>query len=154
MIRRPPRSTLFPYTTLFRSEFGADLPVENGAGRVPVVQDGHGGAVPDHRAALGAPLVLQLVLGFAVAGAFHEAEGCREVGAELEVATHVVDVAPVALQLGQGTESRNQRAVLQLAVLAPDQLADQRPALPEPQPAVERVHPVDAPQIGRASCRE
>src|SRR4051812_37383326 len=23
MIRRPPRSTLFPYTTLFRSEFGA-----------------------------------------------------------------------------------------------------------------------------------
>src|SRR3712207_6330004 len=28
MIRRPPRSTLFPYTTLFRSEFGA------GAGRV------------------------------------------------------------------------------------------------------------------------
>src|SRR5258705_9298789 len=25
MIRRPPRSTLFPYTTLFRSAFGADL---------------------------------------------------------------------------------------------------------------------------------
>src|SRR2546428_5542493 len=25
MIRRPPRSTLFPYTTLFRSRFGADL---------------------------------------------------------------------------------------------------------------------------------
>src|SRR2546422_3990664 len=25
MIRRPPRSTLFPYTTLFRSERGADL---------------------------------------------------------------------------------------------------------------------------------
>src|SRR5256885_8656039 len=25
MIRRPPRSTLFPYTTLFRSEGGADL---------------------------------------------------------------------------------------------------------------------------------
>src|SRR5258708_20711992 len=24
MIRRPPRSTLFPYTTLFRSEFAAD----------------------------------------------------------------------------------------------------------------------------------
>src|SRR3712207_7520679 len=24
MIRRPPRSTLFPYTTLFRSDFGAD----------------------------------------------------------------------------------------------------------------------------------
>src|SRR2546429_7102440 len=25
MIRRPPRSTLFPYTTLFRSELGANL---------------------------------------------------------------------------------------------------------------------------------
>src|SRR2546430_13722831 len=24
MIRRPPRSTLFPYTTLFRSKFGTD----------------------------------------------------------------------------------------------------------------------------------
>src|SRR2546422_334922 len=26
MIRRPPRSTLFPYTTLFRSNIHADLP--------------------------------------------------------------------------------------------------------------------------------
>src|SRR5258708_9107713 len=25
MIRRPPRSTLFPYTTLFRSQFGLDM---------------------------------------------------------------------------------------------------------------------------------
>src|SRR3712207_8076003 len=28
MIRRPPRSTLFPYTTLFRSELGAEERVE------------------------------------------------------------------------------------------------------------------------------
>src|SRR3712207_8652840 len=27
MIRRPPRSTLFPYTTLFRSSQAADVPV-------------------------------------------------------------------------------------------------------------------------------
>src|SRR3712207_5022477 len=27
MIRRPPRSTLFPYTTLFRSALGEDAPV-------------------------------------------------------------------------------------------------------------------------------
>src|SRR2546428_9511974 len=27
MIRRPPRSTLFPYTTLFRSELSFELPV-------------------------------------------------------------------------------------------------------------------------------
>src|SRR3712207_7323085 len=26
MIRRPPRSTLFPYTTLFRSVFGVEVP--------------------------------------------------------------------------------------------------------------------------------
>src|SRR5256885_9809932 len=28
MIRRPPRSTLFPYTTLFRSQFGPRVPAE------------------------------------------------------------------------------------------------------------------------------
>src|SRR2546430_8759029 len=28
MIRRPPRSTLFPYTTLFRSTKGADTPYQ------------------------------------------------------------------------------------------------------------------------------
>src|SRR5256885_15233537 len=33
MIRRPPRSTLFPYTTLFRSEYRACLQVE-GCGAV------------------------------------------------------------------------------------------------------------------------
>src|SRR2546427_4955510 len=35
MIRRPPRSTLFPYTTLFRSHNAADRPGE-GAGSVDV----------------------------------------------------------------------------------------------------------------------
>src|SRR2546430_12692008 len=30
MIRRPPRSTLFPYTTLFRSVFGTDYPTPDG----------------------------------------------------------------------------------------------------------------------------
>src|SRR5258708_13036504 len=32
MIRRPPRSTLFPYTTLFRSLFGAEIQLLNGYG--------------------------------------------------------------------------------------------------------------------------
>src|SRR2546428_8384046 len=41
MIRRPPRSTLFPYTTLFRSRFwavscGADHPAVPPAGRTPL----------------------------------------------------------------------------------------------------------------------
>src|SRR3989442_4224589 len=43
MIRRPPRSTLFPYTTLFRSNFSTDVamhdidskPRENGNGKAP-----------------------------------------------------------------------------------------------------------------------
>src|SRR3989440_12057913 len=39
MIRRPPRSTLFPYTTLFRSREGA----------------GHAGALPGPRASVLAP---------------------------------------------------------------------------------------------------
>src|SRR2546422_11706922 len=34
MIRRPPRSTLFPYTTLFRSERVAPLRADHGAERV------------------------------------------------------------------------------------------------------------------------
>src|SRR2546429_9775603 len=34
MIRRPPRSTLFPYTTLFRSHAGRALPGPESGGRV------------------------------------------------------------------------------------------------------------------------
>src|SRR2546426_5031364 len=34
MIRRPPRSTLFPYTTLFRSLVGAHVRLEGIGGRV------------------------------------------------------------------------------------------------------------------------
>src|SRR5256886_9015699 len=42
MIRRPPRSTLFPYTTLFRSPHAAEL-----------LQDGHGLFRIAHQGALG-----------------------------------------------------------------------------------------------------
>src|SRR5260370_29685571 len=35
MIRRPPRSTLFPYTTLFRSARGAGVGSAEGAGSPP-----------------------------------------------------------------------------------------------------------------------
>src|SRR2546422_7733425 len=39
MIRRPPRSTLFPYTTLFRSEIAVNYLVEQfGAERASVVE--------------------------------------------------------------------------------------------------------------------
>src|SRR3712207_8148003 len=55
MIRRPPRSTLFPYTTLFRSVAGGDDLVHDGGGAAPGVQSGGveaGGQVvgdPQHR---------------------------------------------------------------------------------------------------------
>src|SRR3712207_6975701 len=41
MIRRPPRSTLFPYTTLFRSRDGAQVPGRHGdvLGQPPVGVD-------------------------------------------------------------------------------------------------------------------
>src|SRR5256885_12363452 len=43
MIRRPPRSTLFPYTTLFRSPQNASAPV-NGANPAPQAADGQNAA--------------------------------------------------------------------------------------------------------------
>src|SRR2546426_6998224 len=39
MIRRPPRSTLFPYTTLFRSLAGPVVRLHMGAVRVDLVSD-------------------------------------------------------------------------------------------------------------------
>src|SRR5256885_16212077 len=43
MIRRPPRSTLFPYTTLFRSPQNASAPV-NGPNPAPQAADGQNAA--------------------------------------------------------------------------------------------------------------
>src|SRR5256885_7629675 len=42
MIRRPPRSTLFPYTTLFRSVGRAATSAEVAARDVDISPDGHG----------------------------------------------------------------------------------------------------------------
>src|SRR5687768_18372013 len=53
MIRRPPRSTLFPYTTLFRSSFGSDgspsslaSPSESTDATFPSAPVGDGSALP------------------------------------------------------------------------------------------------------------
>src|SRR4051794_41504240 len=58
MIRRPPRSTLFPYTTLFRSLMGLIKPT---AGRITVF---------GHEAAAGAPVLSRL-------GSFVEGTGLQ-----------------------------------------------------------------------------
>src|SRR2546430_8388819 len=42
MIRRPPRSTLFPYTTLFRSDFIAGVVSVNAGGNSFIIQGPHG----------------------------------------------------------------------------------------------------------------
>src|SRR2546430_9804778 len=47
MIRRPPRSTLFPYTTLFRSQLDAD------AGAAGRIRGGIAGSVPAHPRRMG-----------------------------------------------------------------------------------------------------
>src|SRR5258708_35531866 len=45
MIRRPPRSTLFPYTTLFRSHYQIELPPRADGTRRPPLR--HGGFATD-----------------------------------------------------------------------------------------------------------
>src|SRR5690242_20894346 len=37
MIRRPPSSTLFPYTTLFRSELGVDISIASSVDKVEIL---------------------------------------------------------------------------------------------------------------------
>src|SRR5256885_2923971 len=51
MIRRPPRSTLFPYTTLFRSQQGAEPRLPLFPGPRPAAAGAHGGV---HRPGTGA----------------------------------------------------------------------------------------------------
>src|SRR3712207_9060778 len=55
MIRRPPRSTLFPYTTLFRSTArpGCRL-LRDGPGRLDVVDRGDESRIAERPAAVGA----------------------------------------------------------------------------------------------------
>src|SRR2546426_2329132 len=50
MIRRPPRSTLFPYTTLFRSHLRHPIRCECSGRARPPENDSHG-ARPEHLAA-------------------------------------------------------------------------------------------------------
>src|SRR3712207_7010419 len=53
MIRRPPRSTLFPYTTLFRS-VSSDEPVE-GVDAPTIVESGYDVTVPNWRGVMAPP---------------------------------------------------------------------------------------------------
>src|SRR5437879_8237392 len=79
MTRRPPSSTLFPYTTLFRSRGGAGAAVDRPAGAAVGVVDRHAGCRVGDRgdvglhalgaAGVGLPARLGVVGGAAGAGA-------------------------------------------------------------------------------------
>src|SRR5437762_7827031 len=56
MIRRPPRSTLFPYTTLFRSDDAIDLGALGGVG--PQIADAARGRSEEHTSELQSPMYL------------------------------------------------------------------------------------------------
>src|SRR5438874_5251744 len=60
MMRRPPRSTLFPYTTLFRSRRGVMLTAD--VGRM-AIQAATAALLPSHTARIWEPIVLQAFAG-------------------------------------------------------------------------------------------
>src|SRR5258708_30542356 len=64
MIRRPPRSTLFPYTTLFRSPFSPGGVPGAPAGRVYILPSTDGPRSEEHTSELQSPdhLVCRLLL--------------------------------------------------------------------------------------------
>src|SRR5436189_4133817 len=59
MIPRPPRSTLFPYTTLFRSKVRGDLPLEAAdAEALPAKDRGDAPRSEEHTSELQSPMYL------------------------------------------------------------------------------------------------
>src|SRR3712207_8879016 len=61
MIRRPPRSTLFPYTTLFRSDFDGLVVTTGGTGFAPRDQTPEGTRLAIEREAPGLAEAMRLV---------------------------------------------------------------------------------------------
>src|SRR5437762_6819454 len=59
MIRRPPRSTLFPYTTLFRSAFPTGVPAPGDpAARISVIARAPSSRSEEHTSELQSPMYL------------------------------------------------------------------------------------------------
>src|SRR5258708_15092356 len=81
MIRRPPRSTLFPYTTLFRSD------LEGAGGVVDIADDGEDAAVAGDAAAWFRVAGAGLRVGFGDE-VFEDGEEGLEVGARLSQRGH------------------------------------------------------------------
>src|SRR5439155_13788172 len=123
---------------------GGKLAVELPAGRIPDVGHRRSRTVRQHDPALRPPLVLHLLLQLPDPDALDEAQRHRKLRVELDVAALVVEVTSFALQCSECTESPYTGGVVQLARLAPHQLAGEGPVLAELQPAVEREHAGEA----------
>src|SRR5258708_22035932 len=101
MIRRPPRSTLFPYTTLFRSlGVGTVAMVSQAVGRKDQAEANH---VFNQAVLIAAAcMVLSLVVGYAVADSYRSEEHTSELQSPdhlvcrllLEKKKHTVDAHP------------------------------------------------------------
>src|SRR5256886_5302939 len=110
MIRRPPRSTLFPYTTLFRSLFrrvagrGEDIAAEVGAQHAAPLRPGVWAYLPSlGRAALITAVVSALAMAVAVVVGFvlvsGRGYGPAPVRAVMTAYVEVIRGTPVLLQL-------------------------------------------------------
>src|SRR5256886_14835738 len=163
MIRRPPRSTLFPYTTLFRSPDArqrARAAVEADERRVIGVEIGADARVHARRPAAGA-LDLAALAGEPVHVGGRSAEIGNDAGEARHLVAHRLDLAQhgifraalddAALVLGDGAEG----AAAEAAALDRDREADHLVS-GNVRLAVARVRcaAVGALEIGRASCRE
>src|SRR3989441_7326202 len=108
MIRRPPRSTLFPYTTLFRSPDSSVLQTSY-AGRAISVTDEGNGSVSVQRVsqtdALGRLTSVCEVSSAAVIGAVPAACG-QDISASGFLTTYQYDALNNLTQVSQGAETR------------------------------------------------
>src|SRR3989441_1120768 len=141
MIRRPPRSTLFPYTTLFRSEMtGNRLVADRDIGDAPGLRGGQELAVCDFLARLGSAQLRQ-----------EEVEHDRQQDGPQHQVPHV-PVNHALNPLPTVTPHRRRYTTLasELLPLAPERrLRHHTPAGPGNQVSGT---PTDQPGDGRLSC--
>src|SRR5699024_4226959 len=122
MIRHPPRSTLFPYTTLFRSPGGVDLAQRRGAG-----QGRRGAAAGRYRQAHRDGVLLPALLGERDARWRHQARQHRAAYAVTPIRDHA------ACSITPNTRESPPPAPHQLRSCPRPPVADSRSAAPGPR---------------------
>src|SRR2546426_10709463 len=146
MIRRPPRSTLFPYTTLFRSGAGASAAPPRSSVRraaqpsMRTVKVRPAAPTMNWRRVMPLWRVLVVMASALPHGALDRAHDARIGAAAAHVRAHVILDFPARRARVRGEQRRGAHQLPRLAVAA------LRHALGEPR-SLQRI------QIGRASCR-